>query len=168
MSTQSCMGVTLQRSHLAVSCAQSPRASFQSPLTFFSTAPRNCKSVDEIAKRSRPLGVRRGRLALGRTATSLRPLYRPVRYIAGIANAAGARFFLMASLWPNLPRRFSRKHCVPADSAGPAECSPRATGIYILWGAYWLWIWRQPICLLQDQSRKAAASFVRIAEPFMR
>ena len=29
-------------------------------------------------------------------------------------------------------------------------------------------IWRQPICLLQGQSRKAAACFIRIAERFMR
>ena len=46
--------------------------------------------------------------------------------------------------------------------------APRTAGIYVRWGAYWLWIWRQLKCLLQDQSRKAAASFVRIAEPFMR
>jgi hypothetical protein len=44
------------------------------------------------------LGVRGGRLALGRTATFPRPLYRPVRYLAGTGNAAGLRFFLMASL----------------------------------------------------------------------
>ena len=39
--------------------------------------------------------------------------------------------------------------------------APRTAGIYVRWGTYWLWIWRQPKCLLQDQSRKAAASFVR-------
>jgi hypothetical protein len=46
--------------------------------------------------------------------------------------------------------------------------SPRTAGIYIPWGAYWLRMGRRPICLLQGQSRKAAPSFVRIAEPFMR
>ena len=61
MSTQSCTGLTLQRLHLRESCAQSPRASFQSSLTFFSTVPRNCNSVDAIAKRSGAVG-RPGRL----------------------------------------------------------------------------------------------------------
>ena len=59
---------------------------------------------------------------------------------------------------------------IPTMGSGMAGrmLAPRTAGIYVRWGAYWLWIWRQPKCLLQDQSRKAAASFVRIAEPFMR
>jgi hypothetical protein len=31
-------------------------------------------------------------------------VYRPVRYMASVGNAAGLGFVLMASLWPNLPR----------------------------------------------------------------